>query len=115
MIKVPFFSPAREYQLHRDEYLKAFDEVRSSGRLVGTGHKEILEFEKAFAEYVGTKYAIGVSSGTDAIMMCVKYLKAKKVLVPYYTFKSTISAVMQAGARPIFKGKADVGIVAHIA
>jgi len=114
-MQVKFFSPDKEYQLHRKEYLKAFNEVRSSGRLVGTGHKEILEFEKAFAEYVGVKYAIGVSSGTDAIMMSVKYLKPKKVLVPYYTFKATISAVMQAGAKPIFNGKADVGIVAHIA
>jgi dTDP-4-amino-4,6-dideoxygalactose transaminase len=115
--KVRFFNPAKQYKNNRKEILGEIDRVLSAGDLILRGDTE--KFEESLAKFVGTKYAIGVSSGTDALIMCVKYLKAKKVLVPYYTFKSTVSAVIHAGAKPIFKqplfNKAKVGIVAHIA
>jgi dTDP-4-amino-4,6-dideoxygalactose transaminase len=110
---IKFFNPSKQYKKIRWQILKEINRVLSRGDLILREDTE--KFEKNLAEFVGTKYAIGVGSGTDALLMCVKYLKPKKVLVPYYTFKSTVGAVINAGAKPIFKGKADVGIVAHIA
>src|SRR3990167_4145080 len=101
---VKFFNPAKEYQLHRDEYLKAFDQVRSSGRLVGVNHQEILEFEKAFAEYVGVRYAVGTNSGTDSLYIALKAIGIKQedeVILPSHTFVATAQVVAQLGATPI--------------
>src|SRR3990167_9214503 len=106
---VKFFNPAKEYQLNRDEYLKAFDQVRSSGRLVGTGHQEILDFEKAFAEYTGTKYAISCNSGTDALFIALKAIGIKagdEVITSSHTFVATIQVIIQCGATPIL---VDIG------
>jgi dTDP-4-amino-4,6-dideoxygalactose transaminase len=110
---IKFFNPSKQYKKIHKEILKEIDRVLTAGDLILRGDTE--KFEKSLAKFVGTKYAIGVSSGTDAILMCIKYLKPKKVLCPYYTFKSTVGAVINAGSKPVFKGKAEVGIVAHIA
>lgn len=114
MIKnVKFFNPSREFELHEEEYTKIWKDVRRRGDLILRGDLE--KFEKAFAKFIGTKYCVGVSNGTDAIMLAVKYLKPKKVKVPYHTFKSTVSSVIHAGSKPIFEGNSDIEIVAHIA
>jgi len=113
MLSIKFFNPAKQYKNIRREVLRKIDKVLSKGDLILREDTE--EFEKKLAEFVGTKYAIGVSSGTDALIMCVRYLKPKKVLVPQYTFKSTVGSVITAGSKPVFKGKADLTIVAHIA
>lgn len=110
-MQVKFFDPAKGYKKIRKEMLREIDKVLLAGDLILRQDVEILE--KNLAKFVGTKYAIGVSNGTDAIMMCVKYLGAKRVQVPYYTFKSTISAVMHAGATYSFKEE-RVQIVAHL-
>jgi UDP-2-acetamido-2-deoxy-ribo-hexuluronate aminotransferase len=112
-MNVKFFNPGKEFELHEEEYTNAWKDVRRRGDLIL--RKDGEEFERRFAKFVGTKYAVGVSNGTDAIMLCVKYLKPKRVKVPYHTFKSTVSSVIHAGSKPVFKGKSDISIVAHIA
>lgn len=60
------------------------------------GGKAIGEFEKNFAQYCGTKYAIGVSNGTDALKLSLAALKIEKpcgVIIPANTFIATILAV----------------------
>lgn len=110
---IKFFNPAEQYKSIRKEVLKEIDRVLSNGDLVLRG--DVDKFEKKLAKFVGTRYAIGVSSGTDALMLCVRYLNPKIVLCPQYTFKSTVGAVMTAGSTPKFTGDPDVQIVAHIA
>ena len=64
-------------------------------------------FEKEFAEYIGTKYAVGVSSGTDALFLALKTLDIdwddgeylSSAIVPVNTFTATALAVKRLGGR----------------
>lgn len=62
-------------------------------------------FEKAFAEYCGTKYCIGVGNGLDALMLSLKALgigEGDEVIVPSNTYIATALAVTYVGATPVF-------------
>ena len=70
---------------------------------IGTGPK-VNQFEKQFAEYVGVKYAVAVSSCTAALHLSVIALGIKpgdEVLVPAMTFAATANAVIHANAVPV--------------
>jgi len=62
------------------------------------------EFERKFAEYIGSKYAIAVSNGTAALEIILRAIDVRgcDVIVPTNTFAATAFAVIHAGARPIF-------------
>jgi len=67
--------------------------------------KPLLEFEKKFAKLIGTKYAVGVNSGTDAIKLSLKTLGIKhgdEVITTANTFVATVGAICELGAKPIF-------------
>lgn len=62
-------------------------------------------FDKSLCEFTGSKYALGVSSGTDALILSLKALgigPGDEVIVPAISFFSTASAVSWVGARPVF-------------
>ena len=62
------------------------------------------EFEKSFANYCGTKYAISCANGTDALTIALKILnlpKNSEVIIPAMTYCSTAFAVINAGLKPI--------------
>jgi len=70
---------------------------------------EVGEFEESFARVCGTKYAIGVNSGTDALILSLKSLgigTGDEVITAPDTFTATVGAIVMAGARPVF---VDVG------
>jgi perosamine synthetase len=70
-----------------------------------TGGPEAEKFEKAFAEYVGTKYAIAVNSCTSALHLAMRALDIKtgdEVIVPDLTFAATANAPIFCGAKPVF-------------
>jgi len=85
-----------------EEEIEAAVEVLRSGRLVQG--KKVEGFERVFAEKVGAKYAVAVSSGTAALH--ISYLAllepSNEVLVPSFTHISTASMVHFAGGKPIF-------------
>jgi len=67
--------------------------------------ENLKKFEKEFAEYCETRFAIGVGSGTDALFLSLKALgvgPGDEVLVPCNTFIATAEAVSHAGATPVF-------------
>jgi perosamine synthetase len=77
--------------------------VLRTGRLA-LGPK-IIEFERAIADYVGTRHAIAVSSGTAGLHLIVKALgitTGDEVLVPSFTFAASVNAFLYEGATPIF-------------
>lgn len=65
----------------------------------------VTAFEKAMATYVGVEHAVAVSSGTTALHLIVKSLglgARDEVLVPSFTFASSVNAILYEGARPVF-------------
>ena len=67
--------------------------------------KELTKFEKKFAKLIGTKYAVGVNSGTDAIKLSLKVLGIKpgdEVITAANTFVATVGAICELGAKPVF-------------
>ena len=67
--------------------------------------KELNEFEKNFAKLIGSKYAIGVNSGTDAIKLSLKTLgvgQGDEVITATNTFVATVGAITELGAKPVF-------------
>ncbi|MFH2069938.1 MAG: DegT/DnrJ/EryC1/StrS family aminotransferase [Elusimicrobiota bacterium] len=66
---------------------------------------EVEEFEKKFAVLCGTKYAVGVNSGTDALFLSLKtagVMPGDEVITAPDTFIATVGAIVAAGARPVF-------------
>jgi dTDP-4-amino-4,6-dideoxygalactose transaminase len=100
--KVPFVNPQKQYRDHKKEFLKKIDEVFSRGDLIL--RRDLEEFEKKIAGMVGTKYAVGVNSGTDALSLSMEAAGIKKgdeVITVAHTFMSTISAVYHQGAKAV--------------
>ncbi len=67
--------------------------------------KELTKFEKNFAKLIGTKYAVGVNSGTDAIKLSLKVIGVKngdEVITAANTFVATVGAICELGAKPVF-------------
>ena len=72
---------------------------------------EVDEFESAWAKLVGTKYAIGMSNGTDAIavaLIAAGLQPGEEVLTSPVSFIATTGAIIQAGGKPVFQDVAQV-------
>jgi dTDP-4-amino-4,6-dideoxygalactose transaminase len=85
------------------ELREAFEEVLRSGQYING--PDVAEFEREVAEFVGAKHAIGVSSGTDAILLALMALEVKpgdEVLCPSFTFFATAGCVARLGGTPVF-------------
>ena len=86
-----------------DEIFKKIKEVVINNDF--TLGNNVNEVEELIAYECGTKYAIGVGSGTDAIMLSLKSLGVKEgdeVITSTYTFYATIGAIVTSGAKPVF-------------
>ncbi|MFO0569251.1 MAG: DegT/DnrJ/EryC1/StrS family aminotransferase [Polyangiaceae bacterium] len=105
--KVPFVNAARNYQLIKSEIDAAYFEVMSKGDLVMRG--QLRSFEENLARFVGTRFAVGLNSGYDALHLSIRAAGigvGDEVIVPAHTFVATTSAVVNAGATPVL---VDVG------
>ena len=106
-------SPKIGWPSFDEKAIKSVEEVLRSGKVnYWTGPKG-REFEKKFAEWQGSKYAISVATGTAALHVSLSALgigPGDEVIVPSYTFIATSFSVVQAGAIPRF---ADVNIEDH--
>lgn len=94
---IPVFRPS-----YGDKEIQAVTEVMKSG-WVGLGPKTA-EFEKKFAEYVGTKYAVGLNSATAALDLALKAhdIKDGEVILPALTFVSTGLAALYNNCKVVF-------------
>ncbi len=92
-----------QYGPIREEIRAAIDAVCDSQSLVLGPHVE--RFEGHLAEYCGVKHAIGVSSGSDALLCALMALDIgpdDEVICPTFTFFATAGAVARLGATPVF-------------
>ncbi len=104
---VPFTDLAAMTRDVRTAVEQAWARLLSSSRFVGD--EAVEDFEQAWASYCGVPEAVGVGSGTDALMLTLMALDigpGDEVVVPANTFIASAEAVVLAGATPVF---ADVG------
>jgi perosamine synthetase len=95
---IPFYIP----WINKDDR-KAVCEALKSRWLTGGPQAE--NFERMFADYIGTKYAVAVSSCTAALHLAMRSLDVKtgdEVIVPDLTFAATANAPLFCGAKPVF-------------
>ncbi len=101
-MRVNFVDLKEQYQNIKDDILKAITEVINNSRFV-LG-PQIDEFEHKFAEFSHVKYAVGVASGTDAIILALKSLgigQGDEVITAANTFIATVLGISYSGASPI--------------
>jgi dTDP-4-amino-4,6-dideoxygalactose transaminase len=99
---VPFLDLGRIHAGLKDVLLDDFASLIDSGSFVNG--PAVAEFEAAFASYCGSRYAVAVASGTDALrlgLLASGVRAGDEVIVPAVTFVATLEAVTQAGARPV--------------
>jgi len=66
---------------------------------------KLVEFEQAFAKYIGTKRAVAVNSGTSGLFLCMLALgigQGDEVITTPFTFIASATSIMMAGAKPVF-------------
>jgi len=100
---IPLLDLKQQYASIRDDVLRVTNEVYESQMFI-LG-KRVDEFERDFAAYCHSKHAVGVSSGTDALLVALMVLGVKpgdEVIVPAYSFFATAGVVDRLGAVPVF-------------
>jgi dTDP-4-amino-4,6-dideoxygalactose transaminase len=100
---VPLFDPQTPQRPLRAELRAAVHAVLDGGAFV-LG-PEVEAFEREFAAYLGTGYAVGVANGTEAITIALRALgvgPGDDVVVPSFTFWASAEAIPPTGARPVF-------------
>src|SRR3989338_386270 len=105
--KVPFVDIKMHYMNLKTEIDHTITDVLTSGDLIL--RKDLSLFEKKIARYVGTKYAVGVNSGFDALHLSLKAAnigKGDEVITVAHTFVASIAAIVHNQATPIL---IDVG------
>lgn len=93
-----------DFRLGEEERV-AINEVLDSGRI--TEGEKVKEFEREWADYIGTKYAICTNSGTSALIVglsALKYYKnvSEEVVTTPITYIATSNAIVQSGFRPVY-------------
>lgn len=100
---VPLMDIAAEYRSIKDEIDEALLEFLGSGKYVLGPYVE--RFEEEFAEYLGVAYCVGVSSGTDALLISLRVLgvgEGDEVITTPFTFVASADVIVRLGARPVF-------------
>ena len=102
-MQVPLLDLKAQYAAIRDEVARAIDKVcESQSFALGPA---VAEFEENVAAYCGSEFAIGVSSGTDALLISLMALGVEpgdEVITTPFTFFATAGSVMRVGAKPVF-------------
>ena len=102
-MRVPLLDLGQQYRVLSKQIREAIDDVLDSHRFI-LGSK-VQEFESAICRYCDVPHAIGVSSGTDALLAILMGLgigRGDAVVTTPYTFFSTAGCVARVGARPVF-------------
>jgi dTDP-4-amino-4,6-dideoxygalactose transaminase len=102
-LQIPLINLKKQYERIKNDISKNVLEILSSANYIMG--KNVTAFEKEFAEYTGTKYAISVANGTDALVIALKALgigEGDEVITTPFTFFATAESISAVGAVPIF-------------
>lgn len=100
---ISFVNLKEEYQSVSDELDPKIHSILENGFFV-LG-EEVEKFEQEFSSYMGTKYAVSVNSGSDAIFFAIRSLgigSGDEVITVAHTFISTVDGIIRNGAKPVF-------------
>jgi len=100
---IPLVDLVAQYHSIQEEIDAAVSSVLESGAFI-LG-PVVGKFEESIAAYLGVAHAVGLASGTDALVLALRALDigpGDEVLIPAYTFFATAGAVISVGARPVF-------------
>src|SRR5580692_496094 len=103
MTNVPLLDLKAQFAQIRAEVMPAIEQVCASQHFILGAHVHALEEE--IARYCGASAGIGVSSGTDALLLALMALKigaGDEVITSPYTFFATAGTIARLGARPVF-------------
>ncbi len=107
-LRVPYTDFSVQFEAQRDEILGALTGVLRRGDFI-LG-RDVEQFEQEFAALCGVKHAIGVASGTDALVLGLKSLgigPGDEVITPPNSWISSTSSIALSGARPVFADVTD--------
>lgn len=110
-MRVPLLDLRRDYQFIKDDFLRDLEEIFDTQSFILGKHVRALE--ESLRNFLGVKDVIGVSSGTDALLISLMSLGVSpgdEVIVPSFTFYATASCVVRLGATPVF---ADIDITTY--
>src|SRR2546423_10394470 len=102
-MRVPLLDLTAQYRELAAPIQAELEEIFGSQRFI-LGPK-LIEFEEAIAKFVGSPHAIGVSSGTDAILATLMALQigpGDAVVTSAFSFFATAGCIVRAGAKPVF-------------
>lgn len=100
--KVPFVNYSLQYKSLEKEIDSAIKSVLNRGDLIL--RQDLEEFERNLAGFLGVKYAVGVNSGTDALIFALKasgISSGDEVITVSHTFVASIAAIVHCGAKPV--------------
>lgn len=99
---VPFFNYSKLFGDHHEEYLKLFVDVGKRGAFIA--QRDLVEFEEGLKRYTGSKFALGVANGTDALIIALRAAgigAGDEVIFASHTFVATAASIHFAGAIPV--------------
>lgn len=101
--KVEFINLKAQYECYKGDIDRAMQDVLNSSQFIMG--KAVSDLESAMSVYVGSKHAIGCSSGTDALILALLALDIKsgdEVITSPFSFIASVEAIMLLGAKPVF-------------
>lgn len=111
MKNIPLFDLTRQHKSLKEKILNSWEEVYNTNSF--TSGKETKLFEKKYAKLCKTKYALGVHSGTDSLIITLKAAGIKsgdEVITTPCTFTASADCIVHVGAKPVFVDvKSDTG------
>ena len=102
-MKVPLLDLKPQYQSIKDQIMSSLEEVITSQGFILGPNVEKLELE--IASYCKAEYAVGVNSGSDALLLSMMALDIKpgdKIITTPYTFFATVGSICRLNAEPLF-------------
>ncbi len=110
-MKIPMLDLKREYLYLQQEIDRRLDNVlENQNWIMGP---EVKELEETVARYIGTRFAVGVASGTDALVLALRaiafrrtgrdfFVPGDEIITTPFTFAATADAILRVGATPVF-------------